>query len=144
MQEAMQRSQADFKVIDEQYEKDKQNVNSMALVPITEEDLKRQRKQNRDLLKMKAKMASTGNPKNNGDKSKSTTGRVFYDADANAANAAADNGTFVTGLGIPGNPKNDDYILSNNNGEETKYYNYPEEELIEKVDRFEADMKDMM
>ena len=140
MKEAMQRSAADFEQIDEQYEREKEKertdaANALALVPITEADLLRQRKQNRELLKMKAKMASAGG-KNERDDSKS--GRVFYDADANHVE---DEGTFVTGLGIPGKSKKTKNRVAY---EESKYFAYPEDELMDRVERAETEMKDMM
>lgn len=49
----------------------------MALVPITEADMKNQRKHNRELLKMKARMSSATGRHRKGNKSN----RVFYDAD---------------------------------------------------------------
>lgn len=66
-------------------------ADSMAVVPFDEGA---QRKQNRELLKQKAKAFALTDP---------ASGKILLDIDAEPP--AADEGTFVTGVGIPGTRK---------------------------------------
>lgn len=71
----------------------------MALVPFDDSGA---RKQNRELLKMKAKALAAGKTKDGKDAEGGVkVGNVLFDIDA----GADDDGTFVTGLGIPGKSK---------------------------------------
>ena len=92
MDDVMRRSFADFKKIDEQ-KIDEEHDNQMALVLVDSEVEKKQRKHRNELLKMKAKAITAGQPGPN------KQGKVIFDVDADDA------GTFVTGLGIPGTSK---------------------------------------
>jgi len=70
----------------------------MALVPFDDSGA---RKQNRELLKMKAKALAAGKTKDGKEPEGGVkVGKVLFDIDA-----GADDGTFVTGLGIPGKSK---------------------------------------
>ena len=73
-------------------------------------------------------------------KAKAFSGRrPLYDVDDN------EGGTFVTGVGIPGRREaTDDQNEEGDNKEEYKYYQYPEDELLDKVDKYESEMQDMM
>lgn len=129
MEEVMRKSAADFKLIDEQFEKEAAEeeaaANAMALVPVNQEQEKKKRNQ---LLKLKAKAMIGANAGQN-------SGKVIFDIDA-------EGGTFVTGVGIPGSKKvkNQKYAEE----EEMKYYTYPEDELWERVNKTEKEMQDML
>lgn len=70
----------------------------MALVPFDDSGA---RKQNRELLKMKAKALAAGKTKDGKDAEGGVkVGKVLFDVDA-----GDDGSTFVTGLGIPGKSK---------------------------------------
>ena len=122
--------------IDEEFKSDNEDgqtnsdAYSMALVPVDE---KAMRKQRNERLKAKAKQIATGQDSSNG-------GKVLYDADA-----GDDAGTFVTGLGIPGTKKGkkkQEKALISREGE--KFYASMEDELMDRVDQTEKDMKQMM
>lgn len=106
----------------------------MALVPVQSDadfDVKR-RKRNRELLKMQARaISSQGNP---------DEAKVLYDVDNNEGS------TFVTGGGIPGRVKNKKKARNQpiEYDEEHKFYDTKEDELIDKVDKTEKEMQEMM
>ena len=103
----------------------------MALVPV---DDAAERKRNRELLKMQAK-AMTSTTEDGKDPKKA--GKVIFDADANE-----DDGTFVTGLGIPGKSKKGKATFKHDPNE--KFYAKVEDELLDRVEKTEKDMHDMM
>jgi len=98
--EVMRRSQQGFGKFgqaeddDDESEEDKSDANSMALVAFDEVG---QRKKNREQLKAKAKAFASKEP--------TKVGKIIFDVDADHA-ANDDDGTFVTGVGIPGKKKN--------------------------------------
>ena len=135
--EVMRQSQADFKnmnykdqAIEEEDDEDEgEEVEvpdySWALVPVDDEKIKKKRN---ELLKKKAKAVK--------DKSKQTrVGKVLFDVDAD--------GTFVTGVGIPGRTKNKE-LHETGDQEEQKQYIDEEDLLLEKIDRTEKDLYGMM
>ena len=135
--EVMRQSQADFKnmnykdqaIEEEDDEDDGEEVEvpdySWALVPVDDEKIKKKRN---ELLKKKAKAVK--------DKSKQTrVGKVLFDVDAD--------GTFVTGVGIPGRTKNKE-LHETGDQEEQKQYIDEEDLLLEKIDRTEKDLYGMM
>lgn len=101
----------------------------MALVPVTYEH---QKKQRNELLKMKAKAMGGGDSTKAG-------GKVLFDVDA------GEEGTFVTGIGIPGKKKNK-AKKSQIDPEEAKdkFYDNIEDELLDRVDKTEREMQEMM
>ena len=152
MEEVMQRTAADFSAIDSEVyrydiERDEKSqpsdhdyenadANCMALVPVTtdsEFDVNR-RKRNRELLKMQAKAASISNP---------DQAKVLYDIDGKEGGESS---TFVTGGGIPGRKKKQKNKQQQRPAydEEFKFYEYPEEELLDRVDKTEHEMQEMM
>ena len=100
----------------------------MALVAFDEVG---QRKKNREHLKAKAKAIASKDPKK--------VGKIIFDVDAEAA-AAEDDGTFVTGVGIPGKKKKARQYTA----EELKDHMFPEDELMDRVDQTEKEMHAMM
>jgi len=103
-------------------------ANSMALMAYDDAG---QRKKNRDLLKMKAKAYAANDPN-------SKTGKIIFDIDADPV--PVDDGTFVTGVGIPGKKKKRRDFTE----EELKTYQNPEDELLDRVDAAEREMQAMM
>lgn len=89
-----------------------------------------QRKKNREQLKMKAKAFTSNEPKK--------VGRAIFDIDAEPA---GDSGTFVTGVGIPGKSKRKQREFTE---AELKFYAFPEDELMDRVDQTEKEMHNMM
>ena len=81
---------------------------------------------------MQAKAMGAGQTAEGGVKS----GKVLFDIDA----GAEDDGTFVTGVGIPGR-KNKKVPAPS---EDTKYFGSLEDELLDRVDNTEKDLHDMM
>ena len=155
MEEVMQRTNAEFSAIDAEYDvveddsesdaattpKYDENAdasNCMALVPVvenTEFDIKK-RKRNRELLKMQAKASSTAQP---------GEAKVLYNVDDHDDIGNNDEGIFgITGIGIPGKSKKSKRQKMPTYDEEHKFYQYPEEESIEQVDRIEHEMQEMM
>ena len=97
---------------------------SWALVPVDDEKVKKKRN---DLLKKKAKAIK--------EKNKATrVGKVLFDVDTD--------GTFVTGVGIPGRSKNQ--IHEADDQEEQKSYIDEEDMLLEKVEQTSRDLHNMM
>ena len=96
---------------------------SWALVPVDDEKVKKKRN---ELLKKKAKAVKE---KNKGTR----VGKVLFDADTD--------GTFVTGVGIPGRSKNQ---IHENEDEEEKSYIDEEDMLLEKVEQTSKDLHNMM
>ena len=64
------------------------------------------------------------------------SGKVLFDIDA----GAEDDGTFVTGIGIPGRKGKKAPAPS----DDQKYYGSLEDELMDRVDNTEKDLHDMM
>lgn len=64
-------------------------------------------------------------------------GKVIFDIDA-------EGDTFVTGVGIPGKKKKSKKSQIDPEEERDKYYDYPEDELLERVNKTEREMNDMM
>lgn len=129
----MRKSHQDFKAIDEDFarkEKEEEMKNSMALVPVTFDN---QKKARNELLKMKAKALGGGS-------TKAANGNVLFDIDA-------EGDTFVTGVGIPGKKTKKGKMVifdPTKEDEENKFYAFPEDELMERVDKTEREMKEMM
>ena len=79
---------------------------------------------------MKAKAIASNEPKK--------VGKAIFDIDAEAS---GDSGTFVTGVGIPGKSNRRRREFTE---EELKHYAFPEDELMERVDKTEQEMHQMM
>ena len=97
---------------------------SWALVPVDDEKVKKKRN---ELLKKKAKAVKAN--------SKATrVGKVLFDVDTD--------GTFVTGVGIPGRSKNQ--LHETDDQEDEKQYIDEEDMLLDKVEQTSRDLHNMM
>ena len=97
---------------------------SWALVPVDDEKVKKKRN---ELLKKKAKAVKAN--------SKATrVGKVLFDVDTD--------GTFVTGVGIPGRSKNQ--LHETDDLEDEKQYIDEEDMLLDKVEQTSRDLHNMM
>ena len=113
---------------DEEDDEDQEEVEvpdySWALVPVDDEKVKKKRN---ELLKKKAKAVKEKNKANR-------VGKVLFDVDTD--------GTFVTGVGIPGKSKNQ--IHEADDQEEEKSYIDEEDMLLERVEQTSRDLHNMM
>ena len=139
VEEVMRRSAADFSKdfnkVEAEDDMESKDAYSMALVPIDEAKIKRERNER---LKKQAKEISVktselgsqaaGNPVR--------SGKVIFDVDGD------DDGTFVTGVGIPGKSKKKKAAMQIVGTE--KFYAREEDELLDRVNNAEADMMKMM
>jgi hypothetical protein len=97
----------------------REELNEMAIVPVTYDH---QKKQRNEMLKQKAKLLSQGIPK------QSNGARVLYDEDL--FNPPKEK-TFVTGGGVPGKRK----VVGDEESDEDKYFLNEEDELLDIVDK---------
>ena len=95
----------------------------MALVPVDEAEMKKQRNER---LKAQAKKVAGG-------KTSTKVGKVLFDIDEEA--------TFVTGIGIPGKSKNKPKMTAE---EERELLMSEEDKLLNSVNQTEKDMNSMM
>jgi len=109
----------------DEVEDGKSDANSNALVAFDEVG---ERKKNRALLKAKAKAITSKDP--------NKVGKIIFDVDGDGEAPGHDDGTFVTGVGIPGKKKG----KKNYTAEELKHYEFPEDELMDRVDQTEKEM----